>query len=602
MNHMKDIAERATIQSFLNCYLRETENYTERSPGLFGNKLFANHVHVPETVLVSSLSSQQIEIIIPVRYWSATGRHLFSFPIYYRTKESSDPQPADYVTLVSLITKELLLEQGRTDAEDEFMLRVILSCRNIRRYAESRVKDALALAEPDFSFIEAEQSLLFGHLLHPTPKSKQGISEEEERIFSPELKGKFQLHYFKAHPSIVLQDSSTGTSAADMIREEMRSDPAMEERFIEAYCRSDGFILLPAHPLQASALVEKPEVQALMDRGLLEYLGPKGRLFTATSSVRTVYSRQARYMYKFSVPIKITNSLRVNKQKELDRGVEISRLLQTEIGERLSQNHRHFHIIKDPAYLSIKLQGEESGFEVVMRENPFYQDDRNASLIAGLCQDHAYGETSRLGSIVREIAAKEERTVEEVSVDWFERYLSISLDPLIWLYEEYGIALEAHQQNSIVKLKDGYPERFYYRDNQGYYYCESKAERLAELIPGLSQKSSTICADHVAEERLRYYFFFNHLFGLINGFGTAGLVREEKLLQILRDRLDFHYRQTGETSSLLHSLLYAPGLPCKANLLTRFHDMDELVGSLEAQSVYTMIKNPLLQKVGVARE
>ena len=32
-------------------------------------------------------------------------------------------------------------------------------------------------------------------------------------------------------------------------------------------------------------------------------------------------------MLKFSVPVKITNSLRINKQKELDRGVEMSRIL-----------------------------------------------------------------------------------------------------------------------------------------------------------------------------------------------------------------------------------------------------------------------------------
>ncbi|MED4731319.1 IucA/IucC family protein [Aneurinibacillus migulanus] len=601
MHHMKYIAEKATIQSFLNCYLRETGNYVKHAFKRFDYVLFEKHPASPQTVFVSTLPVQGIEIIIPVRYLSATGRHLFSFPIYYRTEASRMPQPADYITLTSLIAKELLLEQGRTDAEDEFILRVILSSRNIQRYVENRVEDTYSLTRTDFSFIEAEQSLLLGHLLHPTPKSKQGISEEEERIFSPELKGEFQLHYFKAHPSIVLQDSSVEKSAAAIIKEEISNDPSVGQGFIEENYRDEA-VLLPAHPLQARALMEKPEVQGLLKNGLLEYIGPVGRKFTATSSVRTVYSRQARYMYKFSIPIKITNSLRANKQKELDRGVEISRLLQTEVGERLSKRYGNFRIISDPAYINIKLQGEESGFEVVIRENPFYEDNKHASLIAGLCQDHAYGGKSRLGSIIEEIAVQEGRTTEEVSVDWFKKYLSISLEPIIWLYEEYGLALEAHQQNAIVRLKDGYPDIFYYRDNQGYYYCESKADRLAGLIPELSRKSHTICSDHVAEERLRYYFFFNHLFGLINGFGTAGLVQEEKLLQTLRESLEGQYRQTGETCNLLYSLLHMSELPCKANLLTRFYDMDELVGSLEAQSVYTVIQNPLLQKVGMLYE
>ncbi len=43
-------------------------------------------------------------------------------------------------------------------------------------------------------------------------------------------------------------------------------------------------------------------------------------------------------------------------------------------------------------------------------------------------------------------------------------------------------------------------------------------------------------------------------------------------------------------------------LPCKSNLLTRLYDMDELVGSLETQSVYVQGENPLKTKVGVLVE
>lgn len=95
----------------------------------------------------------------------------------------------DYTTLVALCSKELLIEYGRTDAEDEFMLRIILSCRNIERFIRERESDRAALSSADFEYIEAEQSLLLGHLTHPTPKSRQGMTEEEEAIYSPELKG-----------------------------------------------------------------------------------------------------------------------------------------------------------------------------------------------------------------------------------------------------------------------------------------------------------------------------------------------------------------------------------------------------------------------------
>ncbi|MBW8820232.1 MAG: hypothetical protein JF598_18930, partial [Streptomyces sp.] len=40
-------------------------------------------------------------------------------------------------------------------------------------------------------------------------------------------------------------------------------------------------------------------------------------------------------------------------------------------------------------------------------------------------------------------------------------------------------------------------------------------------------------------------------------------------------------------------LLDSPVLRCKANLLTRVHGLDELVGPVDTQSVYVTIANPL---------
>ena len=596
----KQIAERATMQSFLNCYFRETGNCsleeTKNWPDLEGS--------IPDSLLVSNLLSQDIALLVPLKYWSETGRHIFTFPIYYQNA-SKQVRELDYVTMVSIVSKELLNEQGRTDSEDELMLRVILSSQNIQRYVEARTEDIDALQSPDFTFIEAEQSLLFGHLFHPTPKSKQGISEKDEWIYSPELKGEFQLHYFLAEPSIVIQDSSEVRSASEIIKQELAGDLEISSEFRDTYCQKESrYSIIPAHPLQAKVLIEKEEVKRLIEQGTLIYVGPLGKKFTATSSFRTVYSSTSRYMYKFSVPVKITNSLRANLQKELDRGVEIAKLIDSKVGDVLKEQHPSFRIIKDPAYLTIKTTEQESGFDVDIRENPFYENNEQASLIAGLCQDNAYGAPSRLGAIIRKLSADENRSTEEVSKDWFKTYLSMTLKPMLWLFEVYGIVLEAHQQNSIIQLQDGYPSTFYYRDNQGYYYCESKVERLLKILPELSEKSFTICSDEVAEERLQYYFFFNHLLGLINNFGTEGLVSEKTLLQLVQEQLETSSRESGDEglNRVIAGLLHARELSCKANLLTRFHDMDELVGSLETQSVYTTIENPFAQGVLAVHE
>ncbi|ELK46088.1 rhizobactin siderophore biosynthesis protein RhbC [Halobacillus sp. BAB-2008] len=574
MMKAKETAEQATMQSFLNCYVRETENYERISGG-------EERIRIP-------LTRQKMVIDVPLQYWSLTGRHLFRFPAVYYTEGMEDAHTLDYVTMTTLLVKEWLIGNGQEWAEDELILRVLLSCRKMKEYIEARWEDRHQLSREDFDYIEAEQSLLFGHLLHPTPKSKQGLTDAEDRTYAPEHKGIFQLDYFSADPDIVAQDSSLDRPASVLIQEEAQREGAAE--FLKKEI-GGGRVLLPMHPLQSASLLKRKDVQRLLESGALTYLGPAGAFYTATSSFRTVYNSSSPWMFKFSVPVKITNSLRCNQPKELDRGVEVSRLLATDLGTRLQQAFPDFDIIKDPASIRLK---DVPGFDVILRENPFVEKQASGvSPVAALVQDHAYGDRSRIAGIIHSLAEKEGRSTEAVSLDWFEKYLSISFDPMMWMYSTYGIALEAHQQNAVVRLENGYPSRFYYRDNQGYYFSESKADLLKALLPSLNETSDTICADDVAEERMRYYFFFNHLFGLINGFGTGGLIEEEVLMEMLRERLQLH-----PESPVAKSLLTEGKLPCKANLLTRLYDMDELEGPMEAQSVYTNIDNPIAVKEG----
>lgn len=574
----KQIAERATIQSFLNCYLREI--------GFSSSEV--QEIRCP-------LVYQGVELVARLRYWSPTGRHLFSFPIYYQPA-GGNLLELDYVTLVALVTKELVLANGSVGHQDELLLRVIQSCWNIEQFVRHRRRDAELLYGFTSSFIESEQALVFGHHLHPTPKSRQGFSDEELFLYSPELNGQFALHYFRAHRSIVQEGSALSQSATSLIKAELLSDLTVDSTFKQNYCGEDDYALLPVHPWQAKFLRYQPVIQALFKQGLLQDLGPQGREFLPTSSIRTVYHPESAFMLKLSLNVKITNSVRTNLYKELERSVEVYQLLESQVGQELADKFPEFSIIRDPAYITLNINGEPvDGFSTLLRENPFFKNPAtDATCLIGLCQDSIFGDGSRLAQVIRQLAKQEQRSTAEVSCDWFRRYLKIALEPILWLYFTYGIAIEAHQQNSVLQLQDGYPSRFYYRDNQGYYYRQSFYPKLAAILPGISEKSQTLCDDAVVDERLGYYLFFNNLFGLINAFGVAGLVDERSLLSQVRTILENYPISESDCSTLLQTFLFQPKLRCKANLLTRFHDMDELVGSVATQSVYVSIDNPLI--------
>jgi siderophore synthetase component len=158
--------------------------------------------------------------------------------------------------------------------------------------------------------------------------------------------------------------------------------------------------------------------------------------------------------------------------------------------------------------------------------------------------------------------------------------------------------LEAHQQNTLLQLDPaGFPGAGWYRDNQGFYYRASAVSRLERLsgLTGLGLASGTVVEDEVVTERLVYYTGINNLLGMVGALGCAGLGDERDLLGIAAQVL-----RPLRGHRPVDLLLDAAALSCKANLLTRAADMDELIGDLSTQSVYVHIPNPFRSRTGAA--
>ncbi|MER7184132.1 IucA/IucC family protein, partial [Streptomyces hyaluromycini] len=479
----------------------------------------------------------------------------------------------------------------------------------VARVADSRRRTATFIADrrahpadgPD-RFLTAEQALLLGHPLHPTPKSREGLTESEARLYSPELRGSFPLHWMAVASSLLITDSAWTE----------RGRPVPAPHLME---RLSGTVLplphgcaaaLPLHPWQAREIGHREETAALLDAGLLRDLGPLGAPWHPTSSVRTVHRTGAPAMLKLSLGLRITNSRRENLRKELHRGVEVHRLLRTGLAKQWQAAHPGFDIVRDPAWLAVDgLDGRPvPGLDVVIRHNPFTPTD-DVSCVAGLVtplpldipetEGRPRPNRSRLARVVSRLAERTGRPVGAVSAEWFLRYLEQVVRPVLWLDSEAGIALEAHQQNTLLLLDaDGWPAGGRYRDNQGYYFRESRRDDLDARLPGIGEHSDTFVSDEVTDERFAYYLGINNVLGLIGAFGSQRLADERLLLAAFRRFLtDAAAGPARLRTSLPARLLDSPVLRCKANLLTRLHGLDELVGPVDTQSVYVTITNPL---------
>ncbi|MGW2864214.1 IucA/IucC family protein [Streptomyces sp. NPDC001205] len=558
-------AEAAAVENLLRCWVRENDLAAPDGP-----------------VLRIPLPASGTALLVPVPYWSATGWHRFGRPAL--EGGSAGAPPADAVTVAALLGREA----GQSEGAD-LVGRVADSVRRTADFIADR-RTRPGPRETADLFLTAEQSLLLGHPLHPTPKSREGLSESEVRRYSPELHGSFPLHWMAVDPSVLAADSAWTEGGRTV------AAGALTQRFAEGLQLPPSTVALPLHPWQARDVVQRPAVAALLAAGLLHDLGPHGDDWHPTSSVRTVHRPGADAMLKLSLGVRITNSRRENLRKELHRGVEVHRLLRAGLGEEWQSAHPCFDIVRDPAWLAVDTpEGEPvPGLDVVVRHNPFTTTD-DAVCIAALTAPRPLpgrpGTHSRLADLVSRLAARTGRPTTAVSAEWFLRYLDQVVRPLLWLDGTAGIALEAHQQNTIVLLDpNGWPVGGRYRDNQGYYFRESHRAALERRLPGIGATSDTFVADAVTDERFAYYLGINNVLGLVGAFGAQHLADERVLLAALRQ---FLTKAAGLGSPLPAQLLDSATLRCKANLLTRLHGLDELVGPVDTQSVYVTIANPL---------
>jgi siderophore synthetase component len=558
-------ADHALMENLLRCRVRESGT------------------PVPETgELRLPLPASGTIVVAPVLYRSETGWHRFG-RVRLRTGVALDA-----TTLAALMALETAHGRRRSaGAVADLVDRVVDSGRRTARHLA--VRRARPQDPPGTTpFLAGEQALVLGHPMHPVPQSRRGMEDAEAERFSPELRGSFPLHWFAVAADAVTHDAELGRELPELLAHLGAPDglPA-------------GTIAVPAHPWQARRIAQRPGVRALLADGALRDLGPAGPAWHATSSLRTLYRADAPVMLKTSIGIEITNARREMLLPQLRRGLAVHRMLDAGLKRVLHGAHPGFDIVRDLGWLAVGTATGESGLELVVRDNPFGPEDR-VVCVAGLVapRPDQPGGTSWLGRLLRGLAAAAGRPVADVAEEWFARYLRVAVAPALWLYEEYGVALEAHQQNTLVVLDaDGWPIGGRHRDTKGCCFSADRGGRLVRWLPAGGRDLGMWYPDDVVEERFGHSLVVNNVLGLVGALGAQRLASERALLGALRAMLAAYRRAHGPRpkgdGGLVSALLERPALRAKANLLTRVAGIDELARTGERRAVYVDIPNPI---------
>ncbi|MDT3607515.1 IucA/IucC family protein [Cronobacter dublinensis] len=550
-------ATDVAAQCFLNALLRETRDW-QLLPGTSPQALAQIHYPLSDTQAIR----------IPLRYFSPTQHHHYQFPAYLVASDNDRQEAIDFARLVDLI---LVKPSVRGELADDVLARFARRVRESHQHTWQAIElrhDWNTLRAQPLNFAEAEQALLVGHAFHPAPKSHEPFDETEARRYLPDFAPRFPLRWFAVNKAHVAGESLALDLRTRLLRFAAQSAPALLAHF------TDTRWLVPMHPWQAAYLLEQPWCQQLVERGDLTDLGEAGAHWLPTSSSRSLYSETNNDMVKFSLSVRLTNSVRTLSVKEVKRGMRLARLAQTSRWQALQARYPTMRVMQEDGWAGLRdAQGDiQEESLMALRVNLLFDTpDTQTNVLVSLTQAAPDGGDSLLASAVRRLSHRLNLPPEQAARCWVQAYCDRVLLPLFSAEADYGLVLLAHQQNILVEMQQDLPVGLIYRDCQGSGFTDGAMLWLAEAgEPDAENRFSEA-------QLLRYfpyYLLVNSTLAVTAALGAAGFDSEENLMALVRDALA-RLRTTARDTRCLDYVLESRHWNCKGNFFCYLHDHNE---------------------------
>lgn len=567
------------IACFLNALARECEA-----------------VQVEHTETQSRLSiplSNLRTIQIGLQYFSSLGSHEYQLPA--QLVDSNGSRDIEFSEMLQLIVSDQgLVGMVSQEQQQIFVQRVLESVRNTYQAIEHSPYQR-QLFEERLDFKTAEQGLLIGHSFHPAPKSREQFSLQDAKRYSPEMGSHFPLHWLEVRSHRLQFGSSADVSFDERMAQLVAHHPHLVEAHQNA--RARGNQLLPVHPWQWQVMREREDIQDFIEQGEITPLGQLGAPWYPTSSTRSLYAPTLPYMLKFSLSVKLTNSVRNLSLKEVIRGTRLNDLFHsTELNNQLG-SERGFQLMQEPAFIGLidKAGAIIDESLVAFRDNPLAtKPQEEAVVLATLTQQNPYATSSLVARRIKDYAATKRIPEPLAAQQWFDAYCQHAVVSLFDLQANHGVVFLAHQQNIVMQLKDGFPIGMYYRDCQGTGYTDLAFTRYSDALSNDKESLENYWNQEKVRRYFAYYLIINSTFNVISAIASAINVEEADLVRILRAQLQALLDSGVEDAACLNYVLESDVLCCKGNFFCYLQNFNE--NSIPDPAViYFDLDNPLVQ-------
>ncbi|MBJ7553987.1 IucA/IucC family protein [Marinomonas spartinae] len=603
LNHEQ--VQRQSITGILNCYLRE---YAIPHHQVTWQ---AKEARLPLTlrrfsaypVLVIHFPELRAEMAIKVAYLSAIGKAQFVGRPWLKCEGSGWKGLNAQSTLQWLLHS--LSIALHIDFNQELMAQLKNSLAITERFIGANLPNEnqtlVDMGPPRNAFIDSEQSLLWGHAFHPTPKSRTGVPMDQMQACSPEVGAKVALFWFKVRQDLFVTQGTISKDKHPLMAlkplQPSQNTNSYPPQYQHGHNTADGYLLYPCHPWEAHTLLKNPLVKQAIESEHIIVLGQGGKTLLPTSSVRTLYHPKLPWFTKFSINVRLTNCIRKNAWYELDSAVQLTQILKP-IRDKEQLCNPLFKVMVEPFATTLDLsslaspeqdnyviQAKES-FGILYREN-FHSDEIDIvepTLAAALFAYDKQG-NSQISKRIKEKAQQANQPYQGIARLWFERYTTCLLPGVFNYFFKHGVAFEPHLQNTLIGFDEGLPCCVYVRDLEGTKLLPNywPMEKLSSLSERAQQ--SVYYSREAGWRRIGYCTLINNLseaiFHLADGDNALEMLLWEELLNQLKKWQTINGEQPE-----INALISGGSLPSKNNFTTR------LMKKADRESDYTQILSP----------
>lgn len=524
-----------------------------------------------------TIEFEQVLLNVHYKYESALSRYEFDGPIIYMNhqhKESVDSLEnlldilvTDFHIDIPFHLKSELIHSRDSFIEvyKEFDTRHEYLQRHDKYINDSERLNFFTWLEKlkknnDIDDVLYSESLIFeGHPTHPLTKTKLPLSMEEVRTYSPEFEKIINLKVMLIHNEYV--NVTTILDHSQFILNEVIPEYIDElhtfmndrERLLKDYK------VILVHPWQYEHTIRNKFKEWLQNHILIST--PFHVPSKATSSFRTMSLINHPYHVKLPVNVQATSAVRTVSPETTIDGPKLSQALHRELNQ-----YTQLDVALEPYGLFAKTDSDDARqLACIIREKPFTKDDGILLVTGALVNKNVVDNEITVDSYLKWI----NDDINQHTIHQFMRnYTRQLVTPLLALIQDYGIALEAHMQNTLVHLGPKYQIQFIVRDLGG---SRIDIKTLSQRLKHIEVENKSLLADSIEEVIMKFQHAVvqNQLAELIFHFKKYEFIKEEELFNIIQEEIEVAINDTKPHADTLRKVLFGPTITVKALLKMR---------------------------------